>query len=86
MLLHIDRRLWTSALAQARQQASRMCWTHRGTIFSIANALMERCAVAGEPRGRLDGDALVELLGGPAVAILRAAARSTEAGQISLPN
>jgi hypothetical protein len=75
VLALIDRRLWPSVLAQARQQAQRMVRVHRGTIFKVANALLERCAGAGEPRARLEGDALAELLGGPAVAILRAAAR-----------
>ena len=80
VLALLDRRLWTSALAQARQQSKRMVQIHRGTILNVANALMERCAVAGGPGARLDGAALAEVLGGPAVAILRAAARSTEAG------
>jgi hypothetical protein len=76
VLLLIDRRLWPSALAQARQQAQRMVQAHRATIFNVANALLERCAVAGEPRGRLDGEALAELIGGAQVAVLRAAARA----------
>jgi hypothetical protein len=75
VLALIDRRLWPSLLAQAQQQAQRMVRVHRGTIFEVANALLERCAGAGEPRARLDGDALADLLGGPPVAILRAAAR-----------
>ena len=69
VLTQIDRRTWPFALAQARQQAQRMVRQHRSRIFMVADALLERCAVAGEPRGRLDGDALVELLGD--VAILR---------------
>ncbi len=75
VLALIDRRLWPSVLAQARQASARAVKLHRGTIVQVANALLERCAVAGEPRARLDGDALSEVLGGPAVAILRAAAR-----------
>jgi hypothetical protein len=81
VLALIDRRQWPFALAQARGSARRMVQIHRSTILKVANALLERCAVAGEPRGRLDGDALADLLGGPAVAILRAAMRSTEVGQ-----
>lgn len=72
----IDRRLWPSALAQGQQLATRMVRMHRPRIYLLADALLERCAVAGEPRGRLDGDALADLLGEPAtIAILRAAAR-----------
>lgn len=76
VLALIDRRLWPSALAQARGMAQRMVRMHRPRIYLLADALLERCAVAGEPRGRLDGDALADLLGEPAtIAILRAAAR-----------
>jgi hypothetical protein len=81
VLLRIDRKQWPFVLAQARGSAARAVQTHRGTILKVANALLERCAVAGEPRGRLDGDALADLLGGPTAAILRAAMRPTEAGQ-----
>ena len=75
VLALIDRRQWPSALAQAAQQALRMIKVHRGTISAVAAALLERCAVVGEPRARLDADAIADLLGGPGVAILRAAAR-----------
>jgi hypothetical protein len=75
VLALIDRREWPFALAQARQGARRMVRTHRSTVLRVANALLERCAVAGEPRGRLDGDALIEALGGAEIAVLRAAAR-----------
>ncbi len=79
VLALIDRRRWPSVLAQARQQVERLVTVHRSTISKVANPLLDRCAVAGEPQARLDGVALADLLDGPAVAILRAAETSTPA-------
>lgn len=74
VLLRIDRAGWSSALAQARGLARRMVRVHRGAIAAVASALLERCAVAGEPRARLDGDALAALLDADGSGILRRAA------------
>ncbi len=74
------RRERAAVMAQAEQMAKRLVWVHRGTIFKVATALLQQCSSAGQPQARLDGDALSDALGGPAVvAILRAAARPRDA-------
>ncbi len=76
----VDRRERAAVMAQAEQMAKRLVWVHRGTIFKVATALLQQCSSAGQPQARLDGDALSDALGGPAVvAILRAAARPRDA-------